>query len=587
MKEQIKSLVETLLGPVFNQVDKGVRHFVENRVLEYTVELYNRSKYIKTILYQNPVDLSRIYQPLFLESKEVLIRISTSNIAELFGQHQFISVIGGAGSGKSILVRKLILDAIDKGFRIPIKLDLRLLNEYEDSIFNYVKKEIIELEKIAVNEEFVERFLDSGKFVFFFDGYDEIVIGKKNELTEDINKFVRRYNKNYYLITSRPFTYIESLPLFFNFYLSEFKPDEVESFIYRQLGDRKKQVGAKMIEAIGEKENEVYASFLKNPLLLTMFMKSFEYYADIPRMFSEFHRQVFDTLFNIHDASSKLGFVREKTSQLSKAEFEDILEFFSFYSYFKRKTDFSKDFVETALDKFKAKRSHFKFDNNALIYDLKVVLGLFVEDGLEQYTFPHISFQIYFASRYIKELGEEAKPEFYKRLKDRTIRFLDIQDLNSFLFILKELDQDSLTRHFTIPVLDSWEQVIGQSTNGQGGDYSELIRIFSFNFEMTDFFFDLNLQRDDEAYGALRDFHNLKPERAEIMTELFDLEDQVVLEELSESQYNEQRNLHMNDRILPFMQKFADTSKVLRNSIAESLKGESRNHLDLMDDFLD
>jgi hypothetical protein len=134
--------------------------------------------------------------------------------------------------------------------------------------------------------------------------------------------------------------------------------------------------------------------------------------------------------------------------------------------------------------------------------------------------------------------------------------------------------------------LDNWDQVISHSINGQGGDYSELIRIFSFNFEMTDFFFDLDIQSDDEAYGALRDFHNLKPERAEIMTELFDLEDQVVSEKLSEVEYNQQRSLHMNDRIFPFMQRFADVSTVLRNSIAESLKGESRNHLDLMDDFL-
>ena len=59
--------------------------------------------------------------------------------------------------------------------------------------------------------------MQSGDFIFFLDGYDEIISTKKQQITKDIDDLVKRYNRNNYMLTSRPFTDIEMLPLFYNY----------------------------------------------------------------------------------------------------------------------------------------------------------------------------------------------------------------------------------------------------------------------------------------------------------------------------------------------------------------------------------
>lgn len=59
----------------------------------------------------------------------------------------------------------------------------------------------------------IEKLMNSGDFIFFLDDYDEITSSKKEKITKEIDDLVKLHNKNYYLLTSRPYTEIDLLIL--------------------------------------------------------------------------------------------------------------------------------------------------------------------------------------------------------------------------------------------------------------------------------------------------------------------------------------------------------------------------------------
>jgi predicted NACHT family NTPase len=280
---------------------------------------------------------------------------------------------------------------------------LRYLNEFKGNINNYIFDEIFKYQRLGVSTNIIERLLDSGSFVFFFDGYDELNSSIKEQTTSDIDNFVKRFNVNNYLITSRPFTNIDLMPLFTNFLVCDLEEGEIASFVKKQLPPDETEIAEKIIKTINKRENIGYRTFLSNPLLLSMFILTFQSYADVPQKRSDFYDQVFDTLFSVHDSMSKLAYVREKQSNLNKEQFEEVLRLFSFLSFFDEKFLFPRNYLEEKLSLIKEKKKNIQFDNSKFINDLQVAIGILNIEGLD-YTFPHRSLQEYFAASYIRLL---------------------------------------------------------------------------------------------------------------------------------------------------------------------------------------
>ena len=79
--------------------------------------------------------------------------------------------------GKSTISKKLLLSIIENNYGIPILIELRRLHKNKDIV-----QEIIEQLK-PINEEvdkqLVLDLIKRGDFIFFFDGYDEILLSEK------------------------------------------------------------------------------------------------------------------------------------------------------------------------------------------------------------------------------------------------------------------------------------------------------------------------------------------------------------------------------------------------------------------------
>jgi len=474
LKDALGDKIKEIASRLLDGIEEEVLQVATNKILEYEVEEYQRNSCSKTLLHRaEPKRLKEFYQPLFISksSKEGYSRvrrktdrISTESVEDLFSKDQLITLIGDAGSGKSTMVKYLFLNSIERKFKIPIKIELRYLNNSELSLIEYIKENIFKFQKLADSDRIIERLLSSGSFLIFLDGYDEVKKSRKENVTKDIDNLIKVYNKNSYLLTTRPYTDIDLLPLFHNYTVCDLNDDEINEFIKKQIPESEEELCQKIIEAVNNPQNNSYKSFLKNPLLLSMFILTFQSYSSIPEKRSEFYRQVFDALFALHDSMSKMAFVREKQSGLSKDQFIEVLKLFSFISYFDEKFAFNHHYLTEKLSLIKEKKKSFTYENEKILNDLKVAIGIINQDGLD-YTFPHRSLQEYFAALYISTLSNENKALIYNKIEKsfawKDNHFMASLSKDNFYQLLSELDDKGVIEYILIPYLEKFEDLKG------------------------------------------------------------------------------------------------------------------------------
>ncbi|WP_370004016.1 hypothetical protein [Winogradskyella sp.] len=136
------SLLETPLNTLLKSLGNELKQVAKNRLIEYQTNEFKRNFFTKTLLHRSePIKLTDFYLPLhIINQKDVLEyvekpkKIPTENIEKLFKKSNYITLIGNAGSGKSTIVKYLFINAVETNFKIPIKVELRYLNEYKHSL---------------------------------------------------------------------------------------------------------------------------------------------------------------------------------------------------------------------------------------------------------------------------------------------------------------------------------------------------------------------------------------------------------------------------------------------------------------------
>lgn len=459
------ALVNAFKNPIidfFKDMKDEVVFFFEKGIVEYIDNM--RSKFIKTktFLYRlENVNFYDIYFPVTLKSKKNR-DYKIEDVKGLFEDSNFITIIGNAGCGKSMLMKHVFLLAIKQAVKIPIVIELRNLNEYNDSFFEYVKKSL-SIKNITPNEKILERILLNGSFIFLLDGYDEIYSDNKNKLTVELIDFIDKYYKNYFLITSRPGANVESLPRFDSYFVNELNAIQIEQFIIMQLKQcNDNKLAEKIISVVKKPENNDYSSYLSSPLLLSMFIMTFNSYPELPKTKSKFYWNVYDTLCTKHDAFTKHGgYQHERKTGLQNEELESILKWFAFTSLFKGKYSFDSQYFSDLLGKIKTKLK-LKCSLSDLMEDLTVAISIIMIDGLE-YKFPHKSLQEYFTALLIKEQSEEDKKKIYSNKFNQLSR--NTFDGNeNFWNLCQELDPIFFTKYFKLIHLENFLSNIDKST---------------------------------------------------------------------------------------------------------------------------
>lgn len=377
----------------------------------------------------------------FYEKIGVMFRdkyIETSTVDALLRISTHILISGTGGTGKSILMRYLFLNTADRGEYVPVLLELRKASNLDDgkiSVVDLIFNSLSDFDVDLPRDQF-EYSLRLGKYLFLFDGFDEVKESNSLETAAAIQSFCSKYPQNPCILTSRPneikLSPFETFTIMNTTSLTKSQAVSLSSKIW----DRSEKT-AEFCKRLDEEYFDKLKDFAENPLLLTMMFLTYMHNGEIPENLADFYQKSFDALYNAHDNRDKGVFRRDFSCKIEENEFKRLFSHFCFQTFFKEKYEFRDDEILAQINSSAKKAGVSGVKPEAYRDDLCNAVCMMVKDGLE-YHFSHRSFQTYFAALYTSKLPDDQQKRLFDTILSKSL-YWENEDYYS---ILSQLEPD-------------------------------------------------------------------------------------------------------------------------------------------------
>ena len=363
----------------------------------------------------------------------------------------YVIITGTGGLGKSMLMRHLLLDSIDKfddGGRIPIFIALKdYISDY-DSITSYVFDKFSCLcDEVDISD--FTQLLTEGRFLLLFDGLDEISTECRRSFETRIDSFTDKYSGNMFVISSRPFSSFISYNRFTVLYLKPFTKIQALQLIDK-LDFRPDEpiIKENFRQQLDSKIYYSHTEFTQNPLLLTIMLMTFEQFAEVPSKMHIFYREAYLALSQKHDAN-KGAYKRTLKMNITADRFADYFAEFCARTYRDEKFELSEHEFEEYFKKLnEARKDDLSAEYTDFIYDLVNNLCLMYFEG-NRFHFTHRSFQEYFCALYFskqKDKTLKAIGDFFEKKRQRNFG-------DKTFHMLYDMIPDKIQEYIFIPYL--------------------------------------------------------------------------------------------------------------------------------------
>ncbi|MBU7047763.1 MAG: SIR2 family protein, partial [Theionarchaea archaeon] len=357
---------------------------------------------------------------IFEKNVEVTIKEALSDSAS-----KHMVILGDPGIGKSCLLQYIALKASTNAGEslgienqlLPVLIPLREYSQFgkkkmfKEFIFDYIQKRICSLP-----ENVLESFLEKNLFFFLLDGLDEVVSeSERIDVSRQVEQFMAQYPRMKIVLTSRPAGYrpaalIGSIP---HFTLADFNNEEIKEFLMKWFTFLDKIEEEKFDAAKTEKKaydlagiivkREKILHLARNPLLLTILVLIQRIGGKLPERRAEFYDLAVKTIAGRWEIWKNLQTDKRKNLPTQKMIFA-ILEKVSFKLHNEKQENVvGVKELEIWLKEIMEEEMGYSSDKEIedFIWMVTERAGLLVERGVELYGFVHLTFQKYFAARYI------------------------------------------------------------------------------------------------------------------------------------------------------------------------------------------
>jgi hypothetical protein len=425
---------------------------------------------------------------------------------EVACQHQYLSVLGHPGSGKTTFLKKLGLEALKGRYWqfsvqtreeeqkwidrpcLPIFLELKSFNKKTEILTKLTEE--LSCCRFPKVEQLVESLLAQGELLILFDGLDEVPSQYKDEVITSLQNFVDTYPYNRYVISCRTAAYYSSFRRFTDFFIADFEDEQIEQFIQRWFSSEEEKTAEIAIdfwEELNQAEHIASKELAKTPLLLTFLCLVYKRSQIIPPQRSQLYEKALNILLEEWLTQKQVkrnpvykglhtGLEIELLAEIAHSSFKDDQIFFPRKQVIENISTFLKDKLDAPNE----------LDGKKVIEAIEEQQGIIVERAEGIYSFSHLTLQEYLTAHYIESnrLEEELVKEHLHDSHWREV-FLLVSGLMTtkadLLLQFMATEAKSLLNTPGLQSLISWTEQVTAGGNGSNKPVAVLLLFLSLS----------------------------------------------------------------------------------------------------------
>ena len=282
------------------------------------------------------------------DKDELLSDVTVQKLEEYGRRHK---IIGLGGVGKTMLLRSIFAKQVEN-YRttniFPIFIEARSFDISYSTLIEYVVASMKHY-STGITVEMIQKLLDAGKVVLFFDGVDEMTAATRDVFMNHIDSFKSLYPNITIIITSRPPTRDVHFPGFVTFEAQKLTRDQAIELI-KKITYWDKDAKNRFVKELKNGFFEAHEEYCGIPLFLVILLATYRTNGSVPSSPHEFFEKALETMLGLHDAL-KHGYKRRMYCSLDSHTFKDYFAEFCFRSYSRADLDFTKESFAYLMNK--------------------------------------------------------------------------------------------------------------------------------------------------------------------------------------------------------------------------------------------
>ncbi|CAI3933959.1 NACHT domain-containing protein [Commensalibacter communis] len=398
----IDKAIKTKWKSIFSKGKTIVEQLSQQETYDIYLEkhLYSTMKMRTIHSVDKDVLLNQIYHPLTITVHQNPQIVKDGFVYE---NNEITNIIGYAGQGKSTILRKIFLETLTYGKKIPFFMELRRIES--DGVIKSLNL-ILDQFRVKASQEDIANLLESGNILLLLDGFDEVKTEYRNQLLKEIFHLNKKYNTQI-IITSRHDTEICREAGVSNFYVEPIGQTDIIAII--EKSDHHQNTDVKDYFNIKEilQNNQSLVETINTPLLATLFYICYPHLDSIPENAIDFYDRLFVTLYLHHDKSK--NYTREKKANLDKHQAYQCFCALCFLSIYENRYDFTEQSILEYIKKAAKITNINDIAVENIFDDFIEITSLIQRDGYDHIVFLHKSVQEYHAAQFIQNSSIEQK----------------------------------------------------------------------------------------------------------------------------------------------------------------------------------